>query len=250
MRILPIKAGLFLVASGLPAAAVQVNWIDWQSSETIGGVFTAYGVIQSGTETIDVTYRNPNGVAGIQTNGGTYYYTPNSDENSPYTSDLPFGADNRPPESDIIQLRYAGTQSLTFSQTVENLYYAFVSLNGNGYTFDQDFQIQSYTGSDLDGSGTDSNGYWGTGEVVRVDNGDGTYSLNASSGEPHGLIYFADTFDTLTWDSLSNEYWNGFTIGIQGTKEQVSGAVPLPGAGWLLLSGLAGAAALKRRKSA
>jgi hypothetical protein len=33
------------VAATSPASALNVNWIDWTSSEVLGGVFTAYGSI-------------------------------------------------------------------------------------------------------------------------------------------------------------------------------------------------------------
>ncbi|RSK38111.1 VPLPA-CTERM sorting domain-containing protein [Rhodovulum iodosum] len=239
-------AGLAL--SALPAAAVEVQWIDWITAYDDEGVYTVEGVITSGSETIDVTYTNAAGVGFVQTGTGTDYFTA-SGPDSPYTSVGPNGVDNRPPAAEMIALRYAGVQTLTFSQTVENLYYSFVSMNGNGYRFDQDFEILSYTGGNVDGQGTDDAGYWGSGGVVKVDNGDGTYSLNATGGEPHGTIFFDDTFDSLTWASLTNEYWNGFTIGVQGTDEQV-GEVPLPAGGVLLLSGLAGAVFVARRKRA
>ena len=35
------------------------------------------------------------------------------------------------------------------------------------------------------------------------------------------------SFSTLTWRSLTNENWNGFTVGVQGTAVEVFG-VPEP----------------------
>jgi type VI protein secretion system component Hcp len=32
----------------------------------------------------------------------------------------------------------------------------------------------------------------------------------------------------LTWRSLTNEYWNGFTVGIQGTADEVFPPAPIP----------------------
>ncbi|MEP1539355.1 MAG: VPLPA-CTERM sorting domain-containing protein [Paracoccaceae bacterium] len=240
-----------LLTSTAPALALTVNWIDWQSSSTAGGGFTASGQIVSGTETIDVTYTNSQGVSFIQTGTGTNYFTPTDPATSPYTSTGPLGNDNIPTAAEMIALNRQGSQTLTFSQTVENLYLSFVSLNRNGYTFDQDLEILSQTGADIDGAGTDAAGFWGTGLVTKVDNLDGTFSINnPTAGEPHGTLLFASQFDTLTWNSDSNENWNGFTIGIQGTATQVSpvSPVPLPAGGLLLLSGLVGVGALKRRK--
>lgn len=243
--------GLFAVLAA-PASALTANWIDWTSGVTENGVFTAQGTITSGSETIDVTYTNPQGVAFIQTGSGIDYFsgggtgTPN-----PFVSEGPNGNDNAPPGAEMIALRFAGTQTLTFSQPVQNLFYAYVSMNGNGYAYDQEFEILSNTGSDYDGAGTDGRGYWGSGPVVKVDNLDGTYSLNADGpGEPHGVIFFEDKFTSLTWTSLTSENWNGFTIGIQGTDDQVPDdpVVPLPAGGVLMLGALGGLAAVRRRR--
>lgn len=237
-----------VLGSAVPAAAEVVNWIDWQTSTTDSSGFTAKGVITSGSETIDVTYNNPLGVSFIQTGLGTDFFTA-SGPNSPYESVGANGVDNRPPAAEMIGLQFAGRQTLSFSKTIQNLYLSFVSLNSNGWRFDQDFTILSYTGGNVDGAGPDSGGYWGSGSVTRVDNGDGTYSLNnLTSGEPHGTILLIDKFDTLAWNSLSNENWNGFTVGVQGTDDQVPDAVPLPAAGLLLAGGLVVLGGVKRRK--
>lgn len=250
-RFLAIVVSTFVVVA-LPANAGVVNWIDWQSSTTDSNGFTATGVITSGSETIDVTYHNPLGVGFFQdgVSGNQIDYYTASGANSPYESTGPNGVDNRPPAAEMIALSYAGSQTLTFSKTVQNVYLSFVSLNSNGWQFDQDFELLSYTGADLDGAGTDNAGYWGTGSVTRIDNGDGTYSLNnLTSGEPHGTLLLIDKFDTLSWDSLTNEFWNGFTVGVQGTDDQVPD-VPLPAAGFLLAGGLVVLGGVRRRKAA
>lgn len=249
MRGMLIAALATVAATAGSALATPVQWIDWQSSSSLNG-FTAHGQIVSGSEIIDVTYNNPLGVSFIQTGTGINYFNYNG--NSPYQSAGPNGVENDPTPAEMIALRFAGPQTLTFSQTVANLYLSFVSLNGNGWGFDQDFELLSFTGGDVDGQGADGAGYWGSGGVTRVDNGDGTYALNnLTSGEPHGTILFLDTFDQLTWTSLNNENWNGFTLGVQGTAEQVGGAVvPLPAALPMLLTGVAGIGFMKRRRKA
>lgn len=248
MRHLVLAAMVVGICQTLPAAAKPINWIDWQSSSTSTAGFTAFGQITSGSEVIDVTYNNPLGVGFIQTGSGTDYFSGGA-TNSPYTSLGTNGVENRPPAAEMIALRYAGPQTLSFSKAVENLYLSFVSLNGNGWRFDQDFTILSYTGANLDGAGPDSAGYWGSGSVQRVDNGDGTYSLNSTEGEPHGTILLPDVFSVLSWNSLTNEYWNGFTVGIEGTDEQVNPApVPLPAGAWFVLTGLAGLGVASRRR--
>lgn len=248
MRTFLVSTAISFLALTGSASALSVNWIDWESGETAqDGIFTATGTITSGAETINVTYTNPQGVGFIQTGSGTDYFI-SKGPNSPFESTGTSGVDNRSPGAEMIALQFAGSQTLTFSQTVENLYYSFVSMNGNGYAFSQDFDVLSYTRANVDGEGVDNDGFWGGGLVEKVDNLDGTFSLNAIAGngtEPHGTILFKDTFDVLTWTSLTNEFWNGFTIGVQGTDAQVpdpgdppTNVIPLPAGLWLLLSSL------------
>ena len=44
---------------------------------------------------------------------------------------------------------------------------------------------------------------------------------NVGGFEPHGALRFVGTFSTVSWRSLTNEFWNGFTVGIQGTAVEV-----------------------------
>ncbi len=126
--------------------------------------------------------------------------------------------DNRPTGSDIIALQFAGTQTLQFSETIANPVFAFVSLNRNGYAFDQDFEILSIGGTDGHACG-----YWGCGGATKVvvDLGGGNfeYQLNANNvggTEPHGTLRFTGAFDTVTWRSSSNEFWNGLRSRCRG----------------------------------
>lgn len=192
-------------------------WVDWTSSDATH----VYGTITIGGTTINVTYSNPNGFYAAQTLGGINYWTGYNGGAfagaSPYVS---ASVANGPATSDIIQLQYAGSQTLTFSQSVENLAFSIVSMNGNGYGFNQNFNIASYSG--YNGAGP---GYYGAGTMTKAVVGS-TYQLNdggmnaASLGhsEPHGTIRFTGGFSQLSWQSLSNELWNGFTVGISGTS--------------------------------
>ena len=204
-------------------------WVDWTSADATH----VYGTINVGGETINVTYTNAQGYYAAQLSGGTNYWTGyiggGFNGASPYTS---ANVANGPATSDIIQLRYAGPQTLTFSQSVENLAFSVVSMNGNGYGFNQDFTIESYSG--YNGAGA---GYYGGGSFIKVVDGN-VYKLNdggvnASSvggkSEPHGTIRFANAFDSLIWNSLSNELWNGFTVGVSGTSA-TAGTVHFNGA--------------------
>ena len=223
---LQMFALLTLASVSVVANAVPFYWTDWTGGDLNNGTgFQAVGTITTSTSSVTVTYSNPQGIGFYQSSGGTDYYTGGSGATSPYTSAL---VDNRPTGADIIALQYAGPQTLQFSQAIANPVFAFVSLNGNGYAFNQDFEILSLGG--VDGNAC---GYWGCGGAskVVVDIGGGVlqYQLNSNNvggTEPHGTIRFTGTFDTLTWNSASNEYWNGFTVGVQGTAVEVCTANP------------------------
>jgi hypothetical protein len=208
-----------------------VYWADWTLAFPIG----AEGFIETPSTTvpIDVSYFNSNGIYLTQTSLGlesrtgpigvtTDYWVDRGHvrdtQTSPYTSE---GVANIPTDTDIIALNRAGIQSLTFSEPVGNLVFAYLSLNLNGYAFDQDFEILSY-GHSEDGNAC---GYFGCGkswkaEVVQPD-GSIEYQL-IGSGEPHGVIRFLGAFDTVSWRSLGNETWNSFTVGIYGTADEVT----------------------------
>ena len=229
IRLNPIAQGRALIAAILlslsgAGGAAPFFWTDWLSSSATNG-FTALGTITTTSATVNVTYNNPQGISFIQTNGGTDYWTPRADPSaSPYTSAL---VDNIPTDTDIVALSQAGTQTLTFSQAIANPVFAYVSLNGNGYSFlDQDFEILSQGGI-----GGNACGFWGCGSVTRVvvdlGNGHTEYRL-IGNGEPHGAIRFVGAFSSLTWNSLNNETWNGFTVGVQGLAGEVFPPDPGP----------------------
>ena len=203
---IPLTISLQDLSSNLDS--VSVKWIDWtsynSSTHVVSGTFTT-----EGGSTITATLSNSVDYAFVQLTGGTNYFVPTT----PYVSTGVVA----PTTSDIIAFNLAGTRTLTFSSDVSNLYFAYVSLNGNGYQFDRDFDIIS---------GNGEAGYFGSGTMVKntvVINGQTYYQLNASGpttgtgSEPHGVIRFKGTFSTLTWTTSVNEYWNGFTLGIKSS---------------------------------
>ena len=213
---LVLDGGFAAVTEGVDFTTV--NWTDWQSGSSTNG-FTAVGTIATNDGPITVTYNNPQGIAFLQADGGTDYWSSGGVRNpatSPYTSIGPNGVANIPTTSEIVGLSNAGLQTLTFSRPVSNPYFSYVSLNGNGYGFDRDFEILSYGSGNVDGNGTDACGYWGCGTSFKqFDAASGEYRL-LGSGEPHGTLRLAGNFDQVSWRSLSNEFWNGFTVGVKG----------------------------------
>ena len=212
-----------LLTATAPAMAAFVNWVDWTSG-TAGANGVASGVLNIGSATVNVSYAGE--IAFIQTGSGTNYFNPSA----PYISGL---VDNAPPAAEMIALSTTGSKTLTFSQPIDNLFFALVSLNGNGYRFDSDFEIVS-TGC----------GFWRCGTLTKEDLGGGVFQLNGT-GEPHGVIRFLGSVSSITWTSLTNEFWNGFTVGTFGLATPPP--VPEPGTLGLLGLGLLGLGVVRCR---
>ncbi|GEM_PF-1909993 len=233
-----------------------INWVNWTGTETDNGVTKYVGQMvvprtSGGSTTVNVKYTPPTqqvaelGFVGIafaqysSTQSGNYihdYWRQGSGGSlgrnparSPYTSpkvpNIPDGGGAANDQWDLIALRYAGVNTLEFTDastgfpiSIASPIFAYVSLNGNGYGFDQDFDILSFG----DGIVRDT-GYFGAGtsfKSVATVNGAPQYQL-LGTGEPHGALQFRGAFSTVTWQSLSSEFWNGFTIGVAQLAEDV-----------------------------
>jgi hypothetical protein len=212
--------------------SADVFWTDWKDTVIEDGVTKYRGEITvtrpSGEiEVVEVKYSHPIGIAGFQYDsksdlaGYDWYKSGNGYSGSPYTSAV---VPNRPPAYECIRLRYAGVNTLEFSRNIGEPIFAYLSLNGNGYGFDKDFTILS------SGEATRSNcGYWGCGTSVREvhETEEPIYKYwLVGTGEPHGTLQFLGSFNKLTWKSLSNENWNGFTLGVVGLAEDVPSGQP------------------------
>lgn len=233
-------------AVAAPAFAVNVNWTDWQSGSTGAGILAEGVMTVDGTD-IDVEYSNSAGsIFGLQTSGGTdYWQNGRSGRNaatSGYTSTGTNGNDNIPTGVDIIQAGAQATHTFRFLTEVQDIYLSFVSINRNSLTFDTPFELLSITGGNLDGNGTDSNGYWGNGGATLTST-PSTYSLTAS-GETHGTLFIAGAFTELSFTTSASETWHGFTVGAASTPSEV----PLPAAGLMLMAGLGAVAGLRRTR--
>jgi len=193
-----------MILSGTPLTGLaDVIWVDWHTVLENGDV-EGTATVQGGTVT--VTYSGER--AFVQTSCGLNYWNPST----PYISAT---VPNAPPDCDIIALSKATSKTLKFSEPVANVFFAVVSLNGNGYRFNRDFDILSF---DL--------GYFGDGTLTKEVNPP-TYPL-IGSGAPHGVIQLLGNFEDVSWTSLSDEYWNGFTIGFEETVANLQPATPVP----------------------
>lgn len=200
----------------LTGSANAATWTDWTS---------ASGATASGTLTVDGTPVTV-GFSGTatpgfyQTAGGTYYYT-----GTQFDTD---GAGI--PTSDIIALAAPGTFTVTFSETVKDIYFALVSWNVAPITFSVPVEVVSI-----------GLGYWGS----------GTASVSGSTvsftGEPHGLLRLTGEFSSFSFTTTSYEYWHGFTVGADSLAMP---SVPLPASALLLMGGIGAIAGLRRRKRA
>jgi hypothetical protein len=205
-----------LLLSGGVCTAQEVIWVDWQTVLPNGDI-QGTAAVQGGTVT--VTYSGERQF--VQTECGTNYWLPSD----PYLS---AEVTNPPPDCDIIALSQATPKTLTFSEPVANVFLAVVSLNGNGYRFDRDFEILS-----------DGCGYWGCGTLTKQVNPP-TYDL-IGSGEPHGVIRLTGELSTVSWTSLTAENWNGFTVGFEETAANQGRVIPtLTSPGLILMIALLG----------
>ena len=223
-----------------------VYWVDWTSATVVSQVggrnptYTVQGTITLSDRTIDVTYHGQaaeawGAVPGVQLNGGTDFFVTGRNPNITNTEGVGVytgpAVGNGPTNNDIIRLHHADSpRTLTFSEPVENLFFAIVSMNNNGYLFDQDFDVVASADSVTD------SGYFGWSEAWAKTNPEpGRYGITTDPAitgvggmtEFHGVLAINNALESLTWESQADENWNAFTIGTYGVAQSatVSGNV-------------------------
>lgn len=208
------------------AFASQINWTNWYSA-TIGNSSIAYGNIG----TIQITYEGD--ISGYQLDQFTGAGLQDNHANNwtegappPYTGNQI--VDNAPTANEMIAVSGPRTglddNRIRFSQEINNPILAIVGLGSLGqavtFVFNRPFTVLS-----------EGTGAWGPGLHSRPDE----YSITGL--EFNGILQFSGPLTEISWDSPDYHYWQGFTVG----------AVPIPGAFWLIGSGIVGIVSLRRK---
>lgn len=204
-RIFALLAASTAICAAQPAFAA-IQWADLTAQTDASTVVGNVGGV-------GVTYNGH--IQFAQTAGGTNYWSP-------------FPSADAPPASDIIATTFAGTKTITFSQTVNDVYLALNSWNGQTATFDHAFTVEAQ-----------GCGYWGCGTAV-VSNGNTTVF---GSGELHGILKFAGPITSLSYVDQSNENWHGIQIGIGSVA-----AIPEPSTWAMMIAGFGAVGLAMRRR--
>jgi hypothetical protein len=217
IRQLAIIASL---AAAAPAFA-QIQWTDWTQAAQGGAV----GTLAGGTVTATV---NAGSIHNWNLGGGTDYWRMGGGVTRPAYD----GVSNIPMNTDFIAPD-TGSYTFTFSEPLDDLYIAIISLGQPGvqtrWTFSESFTLVDQ------GPGAFGNGVF-------------TIAGNQiSAGEAHGIIRFDGPLSSLTLTSANGEFWSGLTFGTSGPA--TGGVIPEPATWSLLIAGfgLVGAAIRRRR---
>jgi len=218
------------------AQAAFVHYTDW-TSRTLGIPGSASGTVSDGVNTFGVTYAGEVNATTQLGPGGTFYWTEPNPLLKPYTGNAVVG--NAPTTTDIVTLVGQNvspiTQTITFSQPVQNPILLILSLGQSGasvnYTFANSFTLLS-----------SGRGYWGGGL------GSLTQSGNVLTGiEGHGALQFNGTVSSISWTAQPGEFWHGFTVGLTAVPEP---ATVLAGALLLLPFGASTIRILRKNRAA
>ncbi len=214
---------LVLGGEGALANPVTYDYADWSArtlSTAVAGSVT--GTITIGLNTIIVTYTGDVVPATQVGAGGTDYYVPTSVYTNAQVA-------NAPTNNTIVALdeNPAFTDTLTFSSPIRNPILDIVSLGagGSGTSVKYNFNATPVILSQ-------GPGYWAGGCNTCL-----SVSGNSLIGtEGDGVVEFIGTYSSISWTTTGSEYWNGFTVGVEG----VASPVPEPCSFMLLGSGVLG----------
>jgi len=223
---LSATAAFAVAASAAPASYTYADWTsDTQSTSTAAG--SASGSMTIGSTAVMLTYTGDVTSATQVGAGGINYYIPTS----LYTNSQ---VGNVPSNNTMIALAEspAYKDTLTFSTALLNPILDIVSLGAPGnpvtYSFNAAPTILSQ-----------GPGYWGGCNACLSVSGD---ALKGTEGS--GVIEFMGSFTSISWTTTGGEYWNGFTVGVQGLGSSTGGGggatTPEP-ATWTTVMGSLGA---------
>jgi hypothetical protein len=200
-RLLALATALLL---GWPAvSAAAPTWVDWTSTTT--------GTMGTNAVAMD-------GPVWQIADGSAYYIDPLVTQDNTYGGLDPF---------DVVQILYPGTFTLSFSQSVNNLYMSLVSIGNSTqpvrYQFSDAFSI-AFSGGNEWGAGTCT----ALGNVMTGVECNGILLISGNFGPNHPLVFSV----------LDAEGWHGFNVA----------AVPEPETWAMLLAGLGMVGALAGRR--
>lgn len=202
-------------ASCVLAQSASAGWIDWANTTT--------GSMTIGSSVVGVTLT---GSPYDMVNGDGYYNNANTGGTSASGTYLGLAP------SDVIRVNASSSFTLSFDQTVTNLYMALVSVGRPNYSvsynFSDAFSVQSSGG----------NIWWAS---------PGTYSVSGNSftgNEYNGILHFSGSFNSISFNTNPNEFWHGFNFASYATT-----SVSEPASLALLGLGLCGLAAVRKRKA-
>ena len=212
-------AAVAFAVAPVSSANAQITWTSWTADSPGALTGTASGMMGS----IAVTYTGEVG-SGTQINN-TGSVTAWRETGTP----LAFGGQG-PTTTDFVQLvggTSTGTNTLSFSSPVNNLFMGIASLGGYNtaqFNFTTPFTIISQ------GAGN-----WGGTATSLTQTGNTLFGT-----EGNGVLQFSGPVSTLTWTNPVSEYYYGFTVG--------TSTVPEPSSIALLGTGLFGLVPMMRRR--
>lgn len=227
--------------AGVPGCSAKsfsdrISWVNWHTVSAPNQVKGTASMLD-GT-TVDVTFDGQYAFLTLECSGNEWW---NNGETTSHTYHAP-SVGNSPAElpsndavkvaaphdlrCDQIHLSTSGPKKLTLSRPMGAPVVAYQSWNGNGITFDQEFDIIAQ------GTGT-----WGCGCMRQPEGSSTSMSMvpppecgttynpglcTALYTEPHGLFQFkqcgANGSQEYLWTNHANEFWHGFTIGFPNPK--------------------------------